>query len=233
MLGAIGGILGGIGSLFGDKSKSTQSFSRDSTTTTNATAQDLSPDLLKSLEALFKGQIGGSGFSDSTGAIDTRLKQLSQQALQPQFDVAGFASGISRQAEAAAGLDLESSINGMLSASGGSEGGNSMNALLANKMRNTTAANLAGISSQATATGENIRQTQQNSITSGIQGLGGTLADQLLKLIQGTRGASNTGQSTSHEKTKGTGTDTSTSSTNPFTAIGNIFGSFAGAKSNA
>ena len=79
-----------------------------------------------------------------------------------------------------------------------------MGALLANKLRNATAANLGGISAQATATGEGIRQSQQNEITTGITSTSSTLLQSILSLISGTRGADTTGTSTTNTKTTGT-----------------------------
>lgn len=232
-MGIISGILGALDGILGDKQKQSESFERDSTTNTKASAQDLSPELLKSLESLFQSQVTGPGFGQSQDAISARLAQLSTQAQQPQFDVASFSKGVTDQAASAANLDLESNINAILSNSGGSETGNSMNSLLANKLRNQTAANLAGINQQATATGEQIRQGQQGQITAGIQGLSSTLSNAILELIKSTRGASNTGQSESKEHTEGTGNVSASQTTNPFSAFANIFGSFNNARTNA
>ena len=229
----IAGLLGGLGKLFGTKSKQSEDFEKHSTVTTDASTQDLSPELLKSLESLFTGQVGGTGFSDATSAINNRLGQLTAQAAQPQFDVSGFAKGVTDQATAAAGLDLESTINGILSQSGISEGGGSMNALLANKLRNQTAANLAGVNAQATATGEGIRQSQQQGLTQGISTLGTNLAGSILDLIKSTRGASNTGTSKSVEDTKGKGNVSGKETGNPFQGFADVFGSFAKSSQNA
>lgn len=201
MLGQIGGLLS---SLFGGSSSSSGSFNSTTNSKTNASSQDLSPELLKSLEGLFQGQVGGTGFSDSTAAVGGRLKQLVDQSKQPQFDVAGFAKGITDAATSGAQIDLESGINGMLSKSGITESGNSMGALLANKLRNQTAATLGGVAAQATATGEGIRQSQQNEITSGINTSSQTILQSILNLISGTRGADTTGTSTTDSKTSGT-----------------------------
>ena len=233
MLEIIGGLAGALGGLFGDKKKQSESFESTTNTESEAQSQDLSPELLKSLESLFQTITQGGQFEKAGDAVSGRLDQILQQAAQPQFDVASFAKGITDQAVAGAQLDLESSINDMLSASGISESGNSMSALLANKMRNTTAANLGGISAEATATGEGIRQAQQGQITEGIAGLSGSLSDQVLGIIQSTRGASNKGTAKSKEHTKGTGTMAGKSQSNPFSAFANIFGSLSGAKANA
>lgn len=226
-LGGIGSLLSG---LFGGK-KENQSFERHSTTESSASAQDLSPDLLKALETLFTSTIGNGQFQQSGNAISGRLDQLTNQSKLPDFDVAAFAKGITDQATAGANLKLDSDINSILSKSGTTESGNSMNALLANKLRNETAANLAGITQQATASGEAIRQSQQSQITQGIQGLAGSLSDQILKLIQSTRGASTTGTSKSKEDTKGTGT--TQESQNPLGLLGSLFSSMGNARTAA
>lgn len=232
MLGLIGNLIGMFGGSKG-KSSSEESFQKKSKTDSEASSQDLSPELLKSLEGLFKGQIGN--FGKGNDAVSARLQQLMEQSNQPQFDVAGFAKGITDQAASVAGLAQESGINSVLSQAGSSEGGNSMSALLSAKVRNQTAANLGGISAQATATGEGIRQAQQNSLTEGIQGLGGSLTDSILKLIAGTRGATQTGKSTVNEESSGTGKSSETSSTkkSPFSIIGDIIGGFNTSRSQA
>lgn len=233
VLDVIAGVLGGLGGLFGKKSKSSESFERFTDSTTEAETQDLSPELLTMLEGLFKDQVGGGKFEAGGDALSSRLNQLLDQSKAPQFDVNAFASGITEQATAGAQLDLESTINDILSASGSSETGNSMSALLANRLRNQTAANLAGISSGAVATGEGIRQAQQQQITEGILGLGTSLSDQILQLIQTTRGAKNIGTSTTKEHTKGTGSSSGSSKGNPFSVFGDIFGSFGKAREEA
>lgn len=233
MLEVIGGILGGLGGLFGKKSKSNESFEKHSEVTTEAENQDLSPELLKMLEGLFLGNVGSGNFEQAGDAMSTRLDQIMAQTKQPSFDVGGFAKGITEQATAGAQLDLESQINNILSTSGSSESGNSMSALLANRLRNTTAANLAGISAEATATGEGIRQSQEKLATESIMGLSGGLSDQILSLIQSTRGASNKGKSKSIEDTKGKGSMSGSSRGNPFQGFADVFGAFNDARGDA
>lgn len=202
MLDFLTGILGGLGGLFGKKSS--QSFDQWTDSETEAESQDLSPELLKALEGLFMNQIGSGKFEQSTDALSTRLGQLMDQSKMPMFDPETYAKGIRDQATAGAQLDLESSINGMLSSSGVSEGGNSMNALIANKMKNTTAANLGGVFSQAYGEGEQIRQSQQSLLNEGISGMSGSLMQGLLGLIGATRGAYQKGKSKTKEHTWGT-----------------------------
>jgi hypothetical protein len=229
-LSGIGSILGGLFGGMGGKD-STQEFEKHSTVNSSASATDLSPELLKSLETLFQSTVKGGGFKKSGDAITGRLNQLISQAKRPEFDVAGFAKGITDQATSAAGLQLESDINGLLSQSGTTESGNSMSQLIANKLRNQTAANLSGISAQATGVGEGLRQSQQGQLTEGIGTLSTSLSDQILKLIQSTRGASTSGTSTSKEDTKGKGT--ASESGDPFSALGGLFSSMGKARTDA
>lgn len=227
-------IIGGVGSLLGGLFGGGDNEQKTDMTTTShseATAQDLADPLLQQLKELFTSVVGSGQFTQAGNAVAGRLGQLTDQSKQPQFDVNAFAKGITDQATANAGLDLESSINGLLSKSGTTESGNSMNALLANKLRNQTAANLAGISQQATATGEGIRESQQGQITQGIQSLGSTLASQILALIQQTRGAENKG--VSDTKTHQVGTGTASQSMNPLGAIGDMFSFLGKARSAA
>lgn len=225
----LSGLLNIGGNLIGNKSK--QSFTKSDTATTNASSTDLSNPLLTSLEALLGKTLNSGGFTNANNAIGTRLKQLSAQAKQPQFNVDKFAAGITKQATSAADLDLTSAINGILSKTGTTESGNSASALLANKLRNQTAANLAGISAQATATGEQIREGQQGQLTEGIGNLGNSLVNEILGLLQSTRGARQSGTSTTNESSFGSGSGTDKG--NPFAGLSDIFKSFNTARTDA
>lgn len=168
---------------------------------TGQTTTNYSSDVLASLDSLLKQQLAGGGaqIQQAQDALGGRLQQIQAIAGQPQFDVNNFVSGIASQAAAATQSDLDSRINTMLSASGSSETGNSMSALLGNRLRNEAAANFAGIVSGAQAQGTQIAQAQQESITGQISGLAGGLGSQLATLLGATQGAQSTttGQSTS------------------------------------
>lgn len=235
LLSILGGIASGLGSLFGGGDEEEQSFSRDSTVTNNATKTDLSPELLKALEGLFGKVIDSGRFEQSGAAQGSRLAQLSARAAEgPTFDVDSFVKGITQQATANAGLDMESSINELASKSGGSIEGNSMNRLLANRIRNQTAANLAGIASQAASTGEQIRLAGEHELTTGIEGLSTGLSDQLLKLINVTRGATQSASGKTTEKTSGTGSSEKDKGIGGiFDGISSIFGAFGDARKAA
>lgn len=148
-----------------------------------------SSDILASLDSLLKSTFAAGGAEMATDALQGRLMQIEQQAVAPQFDVNNFVSGIASAAGAEIQNDLDSKINTMLSATGSSESGNSMAALLGNKLRNDAAASMAGVVSQATAQGEAIRQAQQGQITEEISGLTGQLSGQIAQLLQVAQGA--------------------------------------------
>jgi len=194
-----------------------------------------SSDVLASLDALLTQQLGaGNGVGSAQQASDAlagRLQQIQELAAKPAFDVEGYASGITEAATAATQNDLDSRINSILSATGSSESGNSMSALLGNKLRNDAAANLAGISANARATGEQLATQQQQSITDQIGNLSGGLSSQLINLLGAAKGGAQstvgsatgtstqanqqtgTTQSTTKENISSTGTTTETGKT--------------------
>lgn len=187
---------------------------REASTTTGTTT-NYSSDVLASLDSILTQQMGaGGGVSTAQQASDAlagRLQQLQATANQPAFDVNGYVSGITEAATAATQNDLDSRINSILSATGSSEGGNSMSALLGNKLRNDAAANLAGISSNARAQGEQIRMAQEQSTTVQLGELAGGLNAGLVNLLGAARGGqqATTGAATAVT----TGTQTQSGST--------------------
>lgn len=181
MLSLIGGLMGGLGGLFGDESSSTS--------VTDATSQDLPDAQLQELLNLFSEMINNGSFQFANESMQGQLGRVNNEANRVPFQVEQFAKDITAQAAASAGLNLESNKNQILQANGGSEGGNSMSSLLINKERNITADNLAGIAANARAKGEEIRMAQFKNNTENVLGLSGGLSSQLLNLIMATRGA--------------------------------------------
>jgi len=151
-----------------------------------------SSDILASLDTILKGQLNSGSAQTATDAVAGRLSQVQDEAAGGGFDVEGYVSGIAAAAGAATQSDLDSRINQTLSATGSSETGNSMSALLGNRMRNEASANLAGIVANATATGKQIRTQEQASLTDQISELSGGLSAQLNQLLGVTAGASQT-----------------------------------------
>jgi hypothetical protein len=176
----------------------------EKTQTTDKTSQ-YSSEVLASLDSLLMQSLGSGTAQQATDALQGRLNQVKNAAAAPAFDTEGYVAGIANAAMARTQDDLDSRINSMLSATGSSESGNSMAALLGNRMRNDAAANLAGIVSNATAQGQQIAQSEQESLTSQISGLSNDLAGQLQNLL----GVAKGGQSTS----VGTGQATTAQST--------------------
>lgn len=231
-LGAIGSTLAN-GLFGGSRTNTSSSTVQSSTGNTEGSSvrqygeQQYNDEILAGLESLLGTQM--SSFGTSTAATQARLGQLSQQAQLAPFDVAQYEQQVAGQAAARAGLDLDSSINRLFSATGTSSNDNSMTALLENRMRNDTASNLAGISAGARATGEQIRQSQEAQLTSGIQGLSDSLANQVLSLMTQVRGARTAGTATTNEEVnESTNTRSSTSGSsetpsNPFSAFTDLF----------
>lgn len=237
MLGLLGGLASGLGGLFGKKSSSKESFSRDSTVDQTASAQDLSPELLQQLEGLFSSVLSGGGMEQSQAALSAQLARVLEQAGGPEFNVDRFVSDLMQSATSGAQLDLESNRNALLSQAGGaSADGNSMAALLVNRLQNNTASALAGAGAEARAAGEGILRTNRESSTSQISGLSDGLAQGILGLIQQTRGANTTGTSQTKEKTTGTGTQSGTSGGGAggfFSGLGSFFSNMGNSNSRA
>ncbi len=179
--------------------------------TSGSTTTNYSSDVLASLDSLLKSQLAGGSMQESGDALKGRLDQIMQIAGQPEFDVNQYVSGIAAQATAATQNDLDSRINTILSASGGSETGNSMNALLGNRLRNDAAANLSGIISGAAAQGQQIKQQQQESITGQITNLAAGLGQNITSLLGASAGAQQS--TTGNQNTTGTSTQTGSETT--------------------
>lgn len=148
-----------------------------------------SSDILAQLDAALNAGLTSGGNEAGTDALMGRIQQVQQLAAAPAFNVEDYVGGIAASAEVATQGDLESRINNILSATGSSETGNSMSALLGSRLRNDAAANLAGIVSQATAQGEQIRDQQQQSLSDQIGGLANDLSSHLTNLLQVASGA--------------------------------------------
>jgi hypothetical protein len=190
----------GTSNTTGSSSQTGTTTGKEASQTTGMTT-NYSSDVLASLDAILTQQLGSGSAMQASDALAGRLTQIQQQASQPAFDVNAYASGITAAATAATQNDLDSRINSILSATGSSEGGNSMSALLGAKLRNEAAANLAGISANARATGEQIKMGQQESLTGQISGLSGDLSTNLANLLAAAKGGS--------QQTTGTATATS------------------------
>jgi hypothetical protein len=183
---------------------------------TTGTTTNYSSDVLASLDALLTSSLGNGAAQKATDTLSGRLDQLKASAAQPAFDVNGYVSGIAQAATSATQSDLDSRINSILSATGSSEGGNSMSALLGNKLRNEASANLAGVISNANIAGNEMAQKQQESLTSQMSGVSNDISTQLAQLLSAAKGG--TQQTTGAANTVSTQNQASTGSTTQNTA---------------
>lgn len=170
------------------------------TSTSTGTTTNYSASVLASLDALLTEQLGNGTAQQGSDALSQRLEQIKAQAAKPGFDVDGYVSGIAQAASVDQQNTLDSNINSILSRTGTSESGNSMSALLGNKMRGEASANLAGIVSQAQATGSQIKNAEQESLTQQISGLSNDLGTSLANLLAAAKGGSSTQTGTSDTK---------------------------------
>jgi len=147
---------------------SSQTAGTSSGTTTNA-QQLFSGDVLSGLEGLATQLIGGTP---------------SVAASPFQFDADSYIKGGVAQAEAAQKMDLEANLSGLTNAIGGTASGNTMNALLANRLRGDAAANIAGVRSSYT---ESANEIENRNLQTGIAQTGqqqGYLAN-ILSILKG------------------------------------------------
>lgn len=191
----------------GTQTSATQGVVKDTQTSQmQGTTSLFDSRVMDTLNQQILGQLGTAP-GVASDALTGRLSQVVAQAGQPEFDVNRYVSGIADAATAATQSDLESRINSTLSSVGASETGNSMAALLGNRMRNDASASLAGTISNAYAQGEQIRAAQQESLTQQIGALSGDIGNQLTALLDAAKGGV---QATTE---RGTTTGTQTSST--------------------
>ena len=177
------------------------STGKESSSTTGTTT-NYSSDVLAALDSMLLQQLGAGGAGgNANSALTDRLKQVQALAAQPGFDVAGYAKSVTDASAVAGQNDLDSRINGILSATGSSEGGNSMSALLGAKLRGEEATRLAGVNAQATMAGQQLADAQQVNITNQIGSLTGDINNQLANLLNAAKGGA--------QATTGTATGTS------------------------
>lgn len=117
-----------------------------------------------------------AGAGTGSDAINQRIAELGQS----DFDTTGFVKGIMDAATSAANSELESGLNQITSASGGSVGNNSASALLANKLRIQQQNALAGVKSEAEARAAEI----QGNRSAELAGLNQSSMSSLSALLQ-------------------------------------------------
>lgn len=159
--------------------------------TTTGKASTFSDTILAALESATLG-----GLSKAGVVAGPRADSLA-------FDPTSFVEGGMRAATAGVQADLESGINSLFDSVGGTSGGNSMAALLANRMRGDASASLAGTRAKLEGEGQGI---QQANIGVGLaqQGLAQQFVTQMLDMLKGgvttTQGALSTAETTAQQQ---------------------------------
>lgn len=131
--------------------------------------------------------------------------------LNSNFDKSEFVEGGYRAAESRATDDLETGLNGMIDRIGARDDQNSMAMLLANRARNDTAANLAGVRSNLIGQAEGIARENFGADLAGQANSQGFLGN-LLEALKG-GSASTTGAIQTSESSTGTSLGTSANQT--------------------
>lgn len=242
MAGFLSTVLGGA-KLFanvlggGSGSKSTTSGNQKSTTrtqgSTTANRREYSDGFLAALEQSTSDALGSSAVGGAAlrGQIEkVQAANLGGEAIP--FDMDAFVRGVTDQASNLITNQANSNIQQTASATGGSTSGNSQAALLASRINNDAAANIAGVRQQATAQGAQIkaslRDQQVNELASGTQQLAGLQSSVdagLATLLNALRGGETYQEVSTDETTNASGSGTQTQRT-PFNwtkGLGNLF----------
>lgn len=236
-----------LGGGAGDSVKTSGSQNQNQTSTVKQTGQNtaasnaaqsqnnrqFSDNMLQVLELVTKDSLGSAASGGS--ALRDRLDQVSSQPVN--FDSDSFIRGVMDAANSTVKGKLTSDINGVVSSTGGSTSGNSASALLASRLTNDAASNLAGVrasaGAQAAEIQSNLDQSRTGQLTSITQGMDATLTSLLSSLkggesqidINGSQ--SEASNSSSNQNTTGNSTVSSTENkVQPFNwqkGFGNIF----------
>lgn len=226
---------GGAGDSVKSTGKSTQSTTQTGTSTSSSNAsqsnnsRQFSDNMLQVLELVTKDSLGSAASGSS--ALRDRLDDVSSNPVN--FDSDSFIRGVMDAANSTVKNKLTSDINGVVSSTGGSTSGNSASALLASRLTNDAASNLAGVrasaGAQAAEIQSNLDQSRTSQLTSITQGMDATLTSLLSALKGGETQTDVSGKQNeaTTQKTSGTASTTSTENkVQPFNwqkGFGNIF----------
>lgn len=168
-------------------STTTQNQSTNTTQTGKTTQQSFSDALAGGIESSIQGLLGDLGETAST--LSSGIDNLGN------FNADAFIQGVMQQAQAQQQSQLDQSINGLIDTIGGTPQSNSMSALLAGKLTNESAANLAGIRSQATGQAEDIMRQNLGAQAGAMA----SVNDLIPAIIQAFKGGNVTGTSVAEE----------------------------------
>lgn len=218
-------ILSGLGSFFGEGASQDQttdsSFDSNTQGTSTIDRTELSPEMIKALTGLFSGGKLADAFKTSTSALTGQLGTVQKAAATP-FDVSAFVKGISKQASNTINRTTDQGVNNAESNIGSSQGNNTMATLLASKLATDAASQKAGIVSQATAQGTQIRDAEAQSQTEQTLGLTGALNSSFASFLNILKGAQTSQTQTTDETTTGTSTSETSSPFNFESALSGL-----------
>lgn len=192
-----------VSGLFGGNK--TESSSQKQESTTSSSGRTLNEPTENALTSVILSLLGG-GAQTAQNNLQATIQEDSSNPID--FDRKAFVKGVTDQAKSTTSDALESDLNGLFSSIGSGPSGNSMATLLANRERNKSAANLAGIEANAEATGAQIEQGIRTSKVSNAAVGANSVTDFMQAILQGLKGASIEESS----QTKGTATATGNSS---------------------
>jgi len=222
LLSALGG---GLTAGAGSETTTDSSMVSDTSGTSSIDRSELSPEIIKALESMFGKNALNKNMNKTQQALSGQLKQVQRDANHP-FDVNAFVGGIMKQANNTIDNQSEQSINLAESDIGGTQGNNSMAALLGTKIATDAAAQKAGIKADAVAKGTQIADQGKQLNTEATIGLTGAMNKGFTDFLTLLRGAqTNQTQSTS-EHTEGTSTSTQSSPFDWMSGIGGLLSGF-------
>lgn len=183
-----------LGTIFGnqtnDSAKKTETVNTTGTTKSGAadsfagtTSTSNLDDATKSILTTLVQQLL-PGVTQGNTAVKNTLSQISGAPFDPQ----AYVKGIMTAATSNAMGQQESDLNGIAANNGGAADSNSATALLASKIRNQTANNLAGVQAQATGDAQNI----VNNHASTVAGLSSQLDQGTTGLLAALQNATST-----------------------------------------
>lgn len=199
----------GIGSLFGGNKKSeTQNTNTNESGTQDSAARTLSSGVEDSLTKFLQNLSGGA-LKKSTDSLTGEVDKITGNPIE--FDPVAYVKGITEKADADLDEGLSKNLNALFSGIGSNSGGNSMAALLENKMRRQNATESAGIKQTATAQSVGIQDQLRSSEAGELVGINNQLGKLFETLIGGVKGAVVTEFTSSKKNSSGTGKSESSS----------------------
>jgi len=159
------------------QNQTTSTTGTEKTTSTTSNLDQATKDTLIGAVNQLASQVLGPG--GDRQVISNQIEGL-------DFDVNSYVANTMQAARADASSNLDDTLGQLFSRIGGGEGTNSAASLLANKARNLTASNLAGIEANARKTGAEILQGNLNSSSSALAQSGGAaLLPALASVLKG------------------------------------------------